>query len=145
MESKLDSFFREVSVKSEYSNDDEDRVLGYILSVGTAYNSDISKHLLLSSEQVSAIVINLINKELLTRMIPDQYYPQPLMRARIAEMWAIGLVGGYKDFINRSWFIATEKGINYYSNKFKGEHRRISCAYLETYPEIELTDNGTNN
>lgn len=130
------NFIKEVNPR-ETSNDDKDRVLGYILSVGASFPSEIARHILLSVEQVNAITLKLINEELLKRIVPDQNYPQPCIKARIAEMWAQGIMG-YNEFALRSWFIVTEKGFFYYADKFQGDHRRANEAYLETYPNIKL-------
>jgi len=129
-----------------FSIDDEDRVLGFIISIGSSYPSEISRHLLLRVEQVNAILMKLINKEYLKRLILDRYYPQALIKCRINDMWALGILG-FEQFSLRSWLIATEKGFWYFADRFEGDHRRANVAYVETYPNIQLINKigGINN
>lgn len=122
---------------SETSIEDEDRVLSIILSLGSSYPNEVAKHLVLMTEQISAIVQKLINKGFIKRILPDQYDPQPLIRPRIGEMQSQGILC-YADFCKRSWVIATERGFWYFVDKYSGEHRQAADGYLKHYPNIAL-------
>lgn len=137
----LEQYFQTTgSPNVAFTCDDEDRVLSFIISIGSSFPSEISRKMMLRVEQVNAIVTKLINKEFLMRLNPDKLYPQPLIKCRISDMQGIGITG-FEQFAIRSWVCATEDGILFIINKYKGEHRRANYAYVETYPDIELNAN----
>lgn len=118
----------------------EDRVLSFIISIGSSFPSEIERKLMINLDTANAVINKLINKELLMRIQPDENYPQPCIACRINHMRAQGVVG-YGMISQRSWVCATEKGFWFVADKFKGQHRRANECYIETYPNIkdELT------
>jgi hypothetical protein len=111
MELKLNDFTN----KDILSEDDKDRVLGIILSLGSAYPSEISRHLALKIEEVNSALMRLINEGMIKKIIPDPLYPQTLIKCRISDMWAIGC-DNYGKFALHSWFGGTLKGLLNYCN-----------------------------
>ena len=136
MDLELNEWFQPASLETDYSDKDKDRILGFIITLGSSFPSEISRRLLMDLPKVNAILIQMQNNGFILRMVPEELYPQALIKCRIAEMWGQG-VWGYKEFALRSWFIATLKGFWHYTNKFQGEHRRANHAYIQTYPELE--------
>ncbi len=137
MVSTLNEWNKPETRYGDVSIEDEDRVLSIIISNGSSYPAEIAKHLILMTEQISAIVQKLINKGFVKRLLPDQFDPQPLIRNRICEMQSQGILC-YGDFCSRSWIIATERGFWYYVDKYSGEHRQASEGYLLHYPNIAM-------
>ena len=133
MESSLDSFSKPIypqDIQDEVKN--KDRILGLIMSKGSSYPSELASHLFIDYSLVNALVLKLINEGKIKRIIPDHYYPQPMIACRIGDMRAIG-VNTFEKFIQRSWLVATQEGIYYYAMKFNGEHRQCSETYIEAY------------
>jgi hypothetical protein len=135
MESRLGEFTEKKKIS--FNSDDVDRVMGLIILKGSCFPSEIARDLTLEIEQVNAIITGLVRDEMLKKIIPDEIYPQPLIKCRIREMWSIG-VKGYEAFCQRSWFILTEKAFWSYVDRHRGEHRQANEAYINTYSNIEL-------
>ena len=120
-----------------YETDEEDKVLGWMLSKGAMFISELAKALNMPEANIQALLNKMINKELLVKIVPAQDYPQPLIRARIQDLWDNG-VYGFGEFHRRSWFIPTFKAIQPFVEKHWGEHKRIAGAYLMSYPELKM-------
>ncbi len=133
MESSLDNFTTVIHpLDLGDSAKEEDRILGFVISHGSAFSTEMSRHLMIRSEVVTAIILKLVNDGILKRIVPNHWVPQPLIMCRIANMREQG-VDTYEKFIQRSWFHATEEGIYQYAMKHNGEHRQMNTAYVEHF------------
>ena len=98
MESSLNDWTNPPSIEIVFKEEDKDRILGYIISIGSSFPSEISRHLLIDISRVNGILIHMVNEGKIERLIPNEIYPQPLIKCCIMRMWGQG-VFGFKEFI----------------------------------------------
>lgn len=128
----MDLSLSDFQEKKDYSKDDPDRVLALLLSKGSCFPTEITRHLALTIHQVNSILTELLNEDLIKHLVPDRNYPQAVIGCRIEELGA----RGYDWFAARSWYSVSLKGFYWYLERHRGEHKRASSAYLLEYTEL---------
>lgn len=118
--------------KTVYEDEDVDRVMSLLISLGSCFPTEITRHLALTIEQVNLILTKLINEQLIFNFMPDKNYPQPLIACRILDLGQ----RGYEWFCSRSWYSVNLKGFLWFLERHRGQHKRAKNAYLLQYPEL---------
>jgi len=136
MQSNLGEYERARRREQGWTIDDwkaVDRILGFILSKGSAYSSEIADHLILEQTYLRAMLNQMVNEGIIERVaLWEKGIPPSVIMARKDDMQARG-VYGQEGFMQMTWFCATRDGFDFYRLKHKGEHRRVHKAYIEHF------------
>lgn len=119
------------------TDEDKDRVLLYIMKRGSCYPKEVGDALTLDVGFTYKVFTALEHDGYLVRININRYYPQPIIKHRIVDMWGRG-VRGYEGFTKMSWYCLSQEGIFYLKNKYLGQHKQAHKGYLKLYPNIKL-------
>ena len=115
-----------------YAEENKDDVLMYLMEKGVSFPSEMSRVTQIHIESVNKVLNYFIKLGYIKRTVPDRWNPQPVFKARMPELWGLGM-DSYQRLILCSWWMITPGGIEYIKTKYPNQDKQIKGALLITY------------
>lgn len=138
--SEIDNYLNPTESRGEvYIEEHKDEVLLYLMEHGVSFPSEISRNINVYIEAVNQVISYFVKLGYVKRTSSDRWYPNVLFKARMTELWSMGLDNFEK--INRcSWWVVTPGGIEYLRLKYKGQNKQVRRSLVEYYDMENLAD-----
>ncbi|MEK7661918.1 MAG: MarR family winged helix-turn-helix transcriptional regulator [Patescibacteria group bacterium] len=117
------------------SEDDEFRVLGWILLKGSSWTNEIADNLEYDLDSMKSIIKSMIKKDWIVRVTIDANAPSAYVMCRLSELHSKG-IDKMERFQERNFYRVTETGLRAYWLKFKGQGKRINNCYMDEFDKM---------
>lgn len=130
---RIDAFFNpgNYMLSDDFIEKNKDDILKYLCKVGVSYTSEMSREKSLNIDSLNKMLSVLSNEGLVYKIHPDRWHPQPVFAIRIHALQNKGVMG-YTRFSSLSWWMISEKGIEYLQRKYRGQGVQIIQSVLST-------------
>jgi len=113
----------------------EEKILGYIALKGCAWSTDISRNLLMDSEEVNKLLAKMIVEKQIIVVVPfDRFRPPAIVMTRAAEIFnenANSLTP--ENWAKRSFFYLSFEGLDNWIAGNRSKGLKAHVIYLEMY------------